>query len=312
MSSLNFEQLADKVRNWGRWGAHDQRGTLNHIGPAALQRGAAAVQSGKLFNLGLRFDKHGPQDGVRRFNPMLYTIELGKPLNPDRPDGGCFNDDVIHMPLQAATQWDAIGHVHYHGVLYNNCKACDVLSPEGTRRHGIEQLAAPGIMSRGVLLDIARWRGVDELPADVAISPDMLNECCVAQGVRLLPGDIVMVRTGHIRHFTVHHNRSLFNGLQAGVSAACAEWVFDHQLAAIAADNKAVEIIGPDMARQDMPLPFHMLALRDMGCPLGEMFDLEALAADCAADGRYTCMLAAPPLAITGGFGSPVNPLALK
>jgi hypothetical protein len=74
----------------------------------------------------------------------------------------------------------------------------------------------------------------------------------------------------------------------------------------------AVEILHPDIFRSETPLPFHMLALRDMGMPLGEMFNLEALAADCASDGRYSLMLSAPPLEVTGGFGSPVNPLALK
>lgn len=312
MSPIDFEEFANKVRNWGRWGADDQRGTLNHITPAVLQHAVGTVTSGKLFNLGLNFDKDGPQLGLRRFNPKLYVIELGKPLNPERPDGGCFNDDVIHMPLQAATQWDAIGHVHYDGVLYNNCKACDVLSVEGTTQGAIHHLASPGIMSRGVLLDIAKLKGADELPVNYGITPDDLNAACAAQNVSIEPGDVVLVRTGHIRRFTVQKDRNAFCGLQPGVTPECAEWVYDHCVAAIAADNLAVEVIPPGMAQQYMPLPFHMLTLRDMGCPLGEMFHLETLAADCALDGKYSFLFSAPPLAITGAFGSPVNPLVLK
>lgn len=258
MSAIDFDELAQKVRKWGRRGSDDQRGTLNHIGPETLQRAVTNVRSGKLFNLGLNFDRNGPQLGPYRFNPKLYVTELGRPLNPERPDGGCFSDDVVHMPPQAATQWDALGHVHYDGVLYNNCNACDVLSTRGAARNAIQHLAAPGIMSRGMLID------------------------------------------------------SAFNGLQPGVGTDCAGWLYDHSVAAIAADNVAVEIIPPGMAKSEMPLPFHMLALRDMGCPLGEMFHLEALAQDCAVDGQYTLLLSAPPLAITGAFGSPVNPLALK
>jgi kynurenine formamidase len=312
MQPIDFEELANRVRNWGRWGDDDQRGTINHITPSVLQRAASQVSAGKLFNLGLNFDKDGPQLGIRRFNPKLYMIELGKPLNPDRPDGGCFNDDVIHMPLQAATQWDAIGHVHYDGTLYNNCKACDVLSVEGTTQGAIHHLAAPGIMSRGVLLDIAKLKGVDELPVDCAISPDDLDAACTAQGVQIESGDVVLVRTGHMRRFTVHKDRVAFCGLQPGVSTACAEWLYEHNIAAVAADNLAVEVIPPGMAQQHMPLPFHMLALRDMGCPLGEMFNFETLALDCAQDGKYSFLFSAPPLAITGAFGSPVNPLVLK
>jgi kynurenine formamidase len=126
------------------------------------------------------------------------------------------------------------------------------------------------------------------------------------------PGDIVLVRTGHLRCFTVEHDREAFNGPQPGLSADCAEWLHDRSAAAVAADNLAVEQIGPETMTAGMPLPLHMLCLRDMGLPLGEMFDLEALAADCAADGRYAFLLSAPPLGITGAVGSPINPTALK
>lgn len=312
MKPIDFEKMAEKVRNWGRWGNDDQRGTINLIGPETLQRAAAEVKSGKLFNLGLNFDKNGPQLGVARFNPLLYVVDLARPLNPDRPEGGCFNDDVIHMPLQAATQWDAIGHVHYDGVLYNNCNACDVLSADGTSAHGIHHLASPGIMSRGVLLDVARMQGVDELPVGFAITPDILNDCCEHQGVRIERGDVVMIRTGHIRRFTVAGDKVAFNSVQPGVTPECAEWIYDRDVAAVASDNLAVEIITAGMVQEYMPLPFHMLTLRDMGCPLGEMFHFEALSKDCANDGQYTFLLSAPPLPVTGAFGSPVNPLALK
>ena len=103
-----------------------------------------------------------------------------------------------------------------------------------------------------------------------------------------------------------------FMGMQPGLSYTCAEWAHDKSLAAVAADNMAVEILNAEGFQSAVPLAFHMLALRDMGMPLGEMFNLEALAADCADDGRYSFMLSAPPLEVTGGFGSPVNPLALK
>jgi kynurenine formamidase len=312
MRPENFDYLAEKLRNWGRWGAADQRGALNHIGPEALKNAAAQVQSGKLFNLGLRFDKNGPQPaGGDRFNPKVYVTDLFTPLNPNVP-GVCYSDDVVHMPLQSATQWDAIGHVHYDGKLYNGCNARECLTEKGALKMGVEHLASPGIMSRGVLLDIARFKGVERLPIDYAITVDDLNACCAKQGVTMQKGDILLVRTGHIQVFTNDQDRVRFMGKQPGLSYTCAEWAHDKSLAAVAADNVAVEILDRQGLRSEMPLAFHMLALRDMGMPLGEMFNLEALAADCAADGRYTFMLAAPPLEVTNGFGSPVNPLALK
>ncbi len=311
MQRQDFDAIADRLRNWGRWGPEDQRGTLNHIGPETLRDAAATVTDGKLFNLGLNFDKNGPQTGSGRFNPKLYATDLFTPLNPAKPSA-VYSDDVIHMPLQAATQWDALGHVHYDGVLYNNCKACDTLSEKGAARLGIEHLATPGIMSRGVLLDILRLKNAERLPIDYAITVDDLNAACAAQGVTMRKGDIVLIRTGHIQRFTVEKDRAAFTGMQPGLSPLCAEWVHDHSLAAVCADNLAVEVMAPEGLTSDMPLAFHMLCLRDMGCPLGEMFNLDALAADCAEDGRYSFLLSAPPIAFTNAFGSPVNPLALK
>ena len=311
MRPANFDKLAEKLRNWGRWGEADQRGALNHIGPEALKRAAGEVRDGKLFNLGLRFDRDGPQLGRGRFNPLVYVTDLFTPLNPAVPEV-CYSDDVVHMPLQCATQWDALGHVHYDGQLYNGCNARECLTEKGALKMGINHLAAPGILSRGVLLDIARLKGVDRLAANYAISVDDLNACAEAQGVTVEAGDILLVRTGHMRLFTVDQDRPGFMGMQPGLSYTCAEWAHDNSLAAVAADNMAVEILHLEGLQSDMPLAFHMLALRDMGMPLGEMFNLETLAADCAADGRYTFMLSAPPLEVTNGFGSPVNPLALK
>ena len=311
MKRSELDAIAAKVRNWGRWGEADQRGTLNHIDPQVLRAAAAGVASGRLFSLGLNFDTEGPQRNVRRFNPRLYVTEVATPLNPASPDYR-YSDDVISMPLQAATQWDALAHAHYDGVLYNGCKACDTLSEKGAARLGIENLAQPGIMARGVLLDIARLKKAVMLEPGYEITVDDLNAAAAQQNLEVRAGDIVLVRTGHIRRFTVERSRSAFHGAQPGVSPRAAEWIHDKSLAAICADKVAVEVITPERWGAEVPLPLHMLCLRDMGCPLGEMFNLEALAEDCAADGRYEFLLAAPPLAFTRAVGSPVNPLALK
>jgi len=307
-----LEPLAGKVRNWGRWGEADQRGTLNHIGPEALRRAAATVTSGKAFSLSLRFDRNGPQTGAMRANPSLYFTDLATPLDPAKPEGPAMSDDIIHMALQCSTHWDALSHVHYDGVLYNGCRASETLSLRGASKNGIEHLASPGIMSRGVLLDVARFHGREILAPDHAIPIDDLEAVAAAQNVTIEPGDIVLIRTGHIRHFTINGDRAAFNNSQAGLHPACAEWLYDKSIAAVAADNLAVETISYENFTAGVPLAMHMACLRDMGMPLGEMFNLDALAEDCATDGRYTFLLCAPPLAITGAVGSPVNPMALK
>jgi kynurenine formamidase len=310
MESGLFDKMAERLRNWGRWGPDDVRGTLNHIGPETLMRAAAEVRSGKSFSLGLPFSKDGPQDGSFRDNPKLSMVQIAMELGTT--GRATMSDDRIEMPLQCATQWDALSHAHYDGQIYNGCEVCDVLSEQGASRHGVEHLANPGIVSRGVLVDVPRHLGVDRLPMNYRIGIDDLRAVLAAQNAEVLPGDIVLVRTGHIRHFTVDNNRQTFLGGGPGLDGSCAEWLHETSAAAVAADNLAVEYVEMADFNEGMPLPLHMFCLRDMGMPLGEMFDLEQLSTDCASDGRYTFMLAAQPLAFVGAVGSPVNPIVLK
>jgi kynurenine formamidase len=312
MLRQDFDAVAAHVRNWGRWGKDDVRGSLNHIGPEALKNAAAEIRDGKMFSLSLSFDKDGPQNDVYRFNPKLTITQVTQHL--DQKGVATMSDDKIEMPLQAATQWDAFSHMHYEGEMYNGCKVCDSISETGATQHGVEHLANPGIVARGVLLDAARYFKAERLEPGHTLKVDDLCAILKAQNTDVRPGDIVLVRTGHIRHFTIDKNRDAFHGDGAGLHAECAGWLYDVNAAAVAADNVAVERVEMAAFAGDgkMPMPLHMLCLRDMGMPLGEMFDMEALAADCAADGRYTFMLTAPPLAFTGAVGSPVNPIALK
>jgi len=311
MKTVDFEAMAERIRNWGRWGAEDNRGTLNLIGPEALVRGAAAARQGKRFSLGLPFDRDGPQDGIGRTNPQLFLHTLGKPVNPAFPRVQ-WADDSVFMTLQCATQWDALSHVHYDGVLYNGCKVCDTLTPTGATRLGVEHLADTGIVSRGVLLDVAAYLGTPMMEGFQGITPDLLNQVAAHQGVSFATGDIVAIRTGAIRCLTIDKDRNLFRKHQSGLTPECAEWLHDHQVAAVCADNVAVEVMNAGAVADEMCLPMHGLCIRDMGMPLGEMFNLEALAADCAADGQYDFLMCAPPLGFTGAVGSPVNPIVLK
>jgi kynurenine formamidase len=310
MKSVDFDKMAEGLRNWGRWGADDQRGTLNHIDPAALCRAASEVKQGKMFALGLNFDENGPQFGGFRFNPMHYMTAIGQMHDPNNPRSR-FSDDVIHMPLQCATQWDALSHVHYDDQFYNGFSTHEHLSSHGATKCGVENMAKPGIASRGVLLDIAKLKGVDILPGDYAVTPDDLNAACEAEGVSIMSGDIVAVRTGQIGNLT-RGSREQFMAGQPGCHHTCAEWLYEKSAAAICADNVAVEVMNAETYGGEMYLPMHLLCLRDMGLPFGEMFDLDALAADCAQDGQYTFLLCAPPLAVTHAVGSPINPIAMK
>jgi kynurenine formamidase len=235
-------------------------------------------------------------------NPSAVQLSGYSEAGPMR-----FNDDIIIMPLQAATQWDALSHVYYEDKLYNGFPANSVTSL-GAFHCGIDKVDGKGITSRAVLLDIVRLRGVETFcELGDPITPAELDEAARAQGVTIESGDIVLVRTGWWARFL-----QTGDGAEpgAGLDWTCASWLHDHEVAAVAADNLMVE--NPASGVDGAILPMHMLCLRDMGLMLGEYWDLTALAADCAADGVYEFQLIAPPLRVTGAVGSPVNPIAIK
>jgi len=301
--------LGKKLSNWGRWGTEDERGTLNFITPEVVRRAAGLVRRGAVFSLGLSFGSEGPQIGQGgRVNPLHLMTAVDAKLPAEYPDAFRYADDVMVFPLQCATQWDSLAHVHYDGQLYNGFPAATTTSA-GAARNGIDKVGA-GIVSRGVLLDLARAAGVDRLKPGYAITPADLDAAEHAQGVRAERGDVLLVRTGHLSVFKVDGDRIGYMRMMPGLGMACTEWLHAREVAAVASDTNSVEVI--PFEEPHTPLPLHLIGLRDMGLTLGEMFDLDALAKDCAADGAWEFLFSAPPLRITGGVGSPLNPLAVK
>jgi kynurenine formamidase len=308
-TASEFAVFALGLRNWGRWGEADERGTLNFVTPERLVEAARLVRVGKVFDLGIPLNGDGPQiwtDTNPRSNPVHLMTQTDLPggVGPVR-----FVDDSIFMPLQAATQWDALGHVHYEGEMYNG-RPAESASVHGLLHNSIERISK-GVAGRGVLLDIQAVRGGEPLSIGDRITPTELDDAARRQGVDISPGDIVMIRTGWYERFAEHHSsrKEFFSG-EPGLTLACAQWLGEHEVAAVASDNFAVEAI--PFEDPELSFPWHMVVIRDMGMTVGELFDLRELAADCAADGVYEFFFVGPPLKVTGGAGTPVNPLAFK
>jgi kynurenine formamidase len=303
----DFREVGKRLRNWGRWGDDDERGTTNLITPERLVAAARLVRTGKVFDLGIPLDENGPQPGVGRTNPIHLMSATG--AGQDFPGGFHYADDYVMMPLQCATQWDSLAHVFYDDQLYNGFPASDV-TPRGALHDGIDK-QAKGIAGRGVLLDIAALKGEAWLEAGTVISPDDLDAAAERQGgVAVGPGDIVLFRTGWRRFFVKERSGARFTSTGPGLGLACCEWLHARDVAAVCSDNAAIEALPGEIP--GVALPVHMVLIRDMGMTLGEIFDLEELAADCEADGVWEFFFTAPALKVTRGVGSPLNPLAIK
>jgi kynurenine formamidase len=313
---LAIAQTAGRVSNRGRWGDDDVLGTLNFITPELRLRAASLVRTGQSFSLAQSFDMNGPQKGWRRRTNPVHTM-LGTGTDAERgsqgfPHGIGGADDVIFMPLQASTQWDGLGHIFDHGMAYNGRRAGEVVTSEGDQVTGIETAAAV-IAGRGVLLDVGRALGTDgELPDGFAITGEHLERTIAAQGesTRLGRGDLVCVRTGRLARARREGWGDYAGGDSPGLSFKTADWLHRSEIAGIATDTWGFEVRPNEFEHAFQPL--HQVVIPHMGLFIGEMWDLDVLAADCAADGVWEFLLIAAPLPVTGAVGSPVNPIAIK
>ena len=313
-TEIIITDAAEKYRNWGTWGADDQLGTLNYITPGRIADACNLVKRGKVFSLALALDNNGPQKGtMNRFNPVHSMLaDGGDWAAGQRPfaNGIGGADDIVTMPLQCATHWDALSHIFDRGKMWNGYDAAEVTS-QGATRNGIEQ-ATEKLVSRGVLLDIARYKGVLSLVDGYAITEDDLLGCIEAQGVtsRIGTGDIVLIRTGQLGYARKTGWETYAGGDAPGLSFYTLDWLYRTEIAAIACDTWGLEVRPNEFPGAFQPL--HQVAIPNMGLTLGEMFDLDALAIDCVDDGIYEFLLVAAPLPFTGAVGAPANPQAIK
>ncbi len=302
-----YVELAKKLNNWGRWGPDDQRGTLNFITPEAVVRAAQLVKVGKAISLALPMSDRGPQTGALkgRINPIKTMVAINEPLSQD-PDGAAMSDDLLIVSPQGSTHWDALAHVSRDGLLYNGFSASQITT-DGAHKLGIHKTGP--IVGRGILLDVARAAGVDRLTGGHALTGQDLDAAATWGGIKPAPGDIVLVRTGHIQ--LLHQgDRDGYLFTSPGLSMKTAEWFYDHQVAAVATDTIALEVYPCE--RDDLMFPVHMLHLVEMGLTQGQNFDLEELGRDCADDRVYEFFFEGTPEPIVRGLGSFVNPIAVK
>jgi kynurenine formamidase len=307
---------AARVSNWGRWGDDDVLGTMNFLTDTKRREAARLVRTGRSYSLSQSFDMDGPQKGWRRrTNPVHTMLDTGTDAVAGVqgfPHGIGGADDVVAMPLQCSTQWDGLGHIFDHGRAWNGRPADQVVTSLGDRVTGIETVADL-VAGRGVLLDVGRALGSDgELRDGFAITEEHLVATIAAQGptAAVGRGDVVLVRTGQLTRARREGWGDYAGGPAPGMSFTTADWLHSTEIAAIATDTWGFEVRPNEFDHAFQPL--HQVAIPHIGLFIGEMWDLDALADACAADGHYDFFLTAAPLRITGAVGAPVNPLAVR
>ena len=297
-----------RLRRWNTWGEDDGKGALNFLTEQRVLEAVAEVRSGRVISLAMPFGPGGPQPDVGRYNPKLTMVEVGN--QQELPGGFQYADDTLFMSMQGATQWDALSHAFYDGVMWNGQAVCASIDEHGASANAVTSFR-DGVVGRGVLIDVARHLGVECLDDNFAVGPELLDEVLAAQATEVQPADIVLVRTGRVGRAVRERSYPMESFIMAspGLSVRCADWLVGHDVAAVAADNVAVEVTTSEAEGAMMPL--HMICQRDAGIIFGELFDLETLSELCAAESRWTFLLVAPPLPVTGAVGAPVNPLAI-
>jgi kynurenine formamidase len=305
-------RVLEGMSNWGKWGEDDQRGSLNNITPAVVRRSASLVKTGAVVCLG---------ELIQRGTDSPAYFGSARPLHFMTSIG--VSEAAWGEPVQSATDGLVLGAIHggvthidtfshigrRGGKLYNGFDQA-VVTPSGAKRLGVETVG--GIVTRGVLLDIAGLRGLDSLNSDDLISDDDLINACEQAGLDIEPGDAVLVRTGWRRRY--RESPSSWGTVQPGIGPSAALLLAKRDIALVGSDTLSVEAYnlatdksGDPRAEAGLVNRLHPRLIADLGIPLVELMNLDEL----AATGRTTFQFVIAPLRIVGGTTSPLNPLAI-
>jgi kynurenine formamidase len=288
-----FDAMFRELSNWGRWGADDERGTLNLITPAKTRQAASLVRSGITVSLA-----HNPIPEEAPDNPATaFEHVMGRSLRSDTYRFTYHGYGVSHI--------DALCHFVHNGRLYNDVPMSATTS-EGCGKNGIHNLKN-GIVTRGILLDFPRLKGVPYLEPMTPIYIEDIEAWERQAGVTVSAGDVIFVYTGRwARRAALGPWR--VSGNSAGLHASVMPWIKERDVAFVGSD--AATDVMPSMV-EGITQPLHTFLIAGLGSNIFDNMDLEALAETAARLNRWEFMLMASPIPVTGGTGSPLNPIAV-
>lgn len=298
LHAQTWKMPAESERCPSKWGAGDQRGSGNLMKPETVLRAAKLIKSGEVFELGAVLSpdpKEAFINGNRVFN--IYT-KPALPVANARQE----NEELIVTELgQIGTQFDAFAHQMWGDSFYNCFKLGEIGTRGGFKKLGVENVG--GLMTRGVLIDVAGLKGLDMLPNSYIITPDDLEQALAKAGTNLERGDAVVIRTGWAKLMGKENQR--YGSTPPGIGIAAAQWLVAREPMLIAADNCCVEV---RPSEPGYSLPVHAMMLIQHGIYLIENLELDALAAARA----YEFAFIVQPLKLKGATGSAVAPIAVR
>jgi kynurenine formamidase len=303
-TKADFERVFERVKNWGRWGKEDVLGTLNYITPERIAAAAHLIRNGRAVSLSLPVNKIAGPDNPRpalHFMRQLHGSGGGTTMAAD------FVGVDIHGESQSHI--DALCHAGYGGLLYNG-QSVDGVTPAGGGALDVANYAGRGVVGRGVLLDVAGFRGVPWLEPGEAVGSNELEAIEQAVGLRVGEGDILVFRTGHDRRRrALGPWDSSADGIgKAGLDLDAVVWLHVRRVAAFLPDGDGETMPCPV---QGVRAPVHALQIAAMGMAAADSLDLEPLADACQKEGRFEFFIVVAPLSLPGGTGSLVNPIAI-
>ncbi len=295
-NNQDFERAFTELSNWGRWGTNDQLGALNLVTPAKRRQALALVRAGISVSLARDVEK---EKAVDNGSPFFHLMDRAGTNNPDFFSADTFKVSYHGM---AHTHIDSLCHMFHRGKMYNGFPQTAVTS-EGAGKLGIQNLKH-GILTRGVLIDIPRLKNREYLEPGTPIYPEDLDAWEKQTGTKVSAGDVVLIRTGRwARRAAV----GPWGGKFAGLHGSCAHWLKQRDVAVLGSDA-ASDVLPSGV--EDVAMPIHRLCLIAMGTWILDNCDLEAVSRTAQQQWRWEFLLVVAPLAVPGGTGSPVNPIA--
>jgi kynurenine formamidase len=309
----------DAPSNWGKWGPDDEVGALNYLDAGEVLRGIQHVKSGEVFTLQVQMGRtDSPGDPIwPSRTPMQKEMILDEGSwdaegAPAFPGGLHYADDKATMFLQGSTQYDALGHVWYDGKIWNGYDARTTIG--GLDKASVLPIAERGVVGRGVLIDMPRYRDKQWLDKGETFDHDDLEAAAKAQGVAIEPHDVLCIRTGFMKYwYDLNDKDKFFDGFnEPGLtySRELVEWFQRMEIPNLVTDTIANEVTYEP--NSGVALPLHNALMRNLGVTLTEIAWLDDLADACAADGRWNFLYVAAPLKVVKGTGAPVNPIAIR